>query len=100
MTDLSLDTPTLAPARRGHVAHTRPCIPLPDGSDELEPRRQWAERIGITDRTARKLNLRTTYIGGVAYVPRNASTQQLAENARRRNEPYLGRRPGRKPPTR
>jgi hypothetical protein len=97
MTDLAvdIDTPaTCTSKRKGRTAKERPCIPLPNG-DCLEPRVQWAEGKGITDRTARKLNLKTTYFGGVAYVLRNASTQQLAEHAQHRNEPH--RRHGRKP---
>jgi hypothetical protein len=95
MTDISTDMATGCKVR---APRRRPCIQLPDG-DELVPRQQFASEIGITDRTARKLNLRTTFIGGVAYVPRNASKEQLAEGARRRNEPHVGRRSGRKTAT-
>jgi hypothetical protein len=97
MTDL--DTTTAPAGYKVRAPRERPCIPLPNG-DVLEPRRQLAASIGVTDRTARKLNLKTTYIGGVAYVPRNASLQQLAEDARHRSEPYGGGRRGRKSTTR
>jgi hypothetical protein len=73
------------------LAKERPRIPLPDG-DFLEPRRQWAEGIGITDRSARKLNLPTTYVANVAYVPHNASLQVIAERVRRPNQPPTKRR--------
>ena len=96
MSDLSTNTAMSAPARK-HAAHTRPCIELPNG-EVAEPRRQFAENtVGATDRTVRKWDLPTLYVAGVAYILRNASLAMLAERARRRNEPYLHRRPGRKP---
>jgi len=88
MTDLSPDD-ACSPTRR--YAKARPRIPLP-GGDYLLPRCQWAEAIGITDRTARKLDLPTVYVGGVAYVPHNASTQRIADQLKVRNEPPPRRR--------
>jgi hypothetical protein len=56
-------------------------IDLPDG-DTLVRREDFAkETIGVSDRTARRLNLPTTYVGGQPYVKQNASLQVLAEKA-------------------
>jgi len=97
LTDLTLDT--LAVARRPK-AKSRPRIQLPNG-DELVPRQQFADEVGFTDRTARKLNLPTTYIANTAYVLRNASLAILAARVQSRNdgEPQKQRRPGRKTAT-
>ena len=69
MSDLSIDT---FPATRR--ASERPRIPLANG-DFLEPRRQWAGGVGVSDKTASRMNLPTAYIGNVAYVLHNASTE-------------------------
>jgi hypothetical protein len=66
-------------------------ITLPNG-DVLTPRNKFAESIGLADDTVRKLNLPTTYIGNVAYVPRDASLKEIAARAKRRNEPPARRR--------
>jgi hypothetical protein len=58
----------------------------------LTPRIKFAQSIGLSDDTARKMNLPTTYIGSVAYVPRKASLQEIASRAKRRNEPAKRRR--------
>jgi hypothetical protein len=76
--------------RRGPQARRR--IDLPSG-DYLEPRAEFAERgLGVTDRTAKRMNLPTTYVGGVAYVPHNASLEVVARRVSRRNEPPARRR--------
>ena len=95
VTDLAINTPALT--RRPRTAKSRPRIQLPDG-DELVPRQQFADEVGFTDRTARKLNLPTTYIANTAYVLRNASLAIIAARVQSRNdgEPQR-RRPGRKP---
>jgi hypothetical protein len=97
MSDFAVDTSApRAPKKQRPTAKTRPRIPTADG-DFLEPRQQWAGVVGITDRSARKLNLPTVYIAGVAYVPHRRSTEILVDRAQRRNEPAPHRRPGRKP---
>ena len=68
----------------------RPTIKLAD--DELVPRREFANEIGVTERTTQKMNLPTTYIGGMAYVARKASLQIVAGGVRRRNQPPKRRR--------
>jgi hypothetical protein len=96
MTEIAVDR---SAARLKPRPVARPHIPTADG-DFLEPRQQWAGVVGITDRTARKLNLPTVYIGGVAYVKHHGSTAILVDRAQRRNEPAPHRRPGRRPTAR
>jgi hypothetical protein len=67
-------------------------IALPSG-DVLMLRSLFATSIlRIDPRTAQRMNLPTTYIGGAAYVQRDAALQQLADKVRRKNEPAKGRR--------
>jgi hypothetical protein len=73
------DIPTTT-ARR-----VRPHIQLKN--DILVPRRDFADELGVTDRTCRRLNLPTTYVGNVAHVLRNASLDVIAQTVRRRNQP-------------
>jgi hypothetical protein len=84
VTDIS-PTP-LASLRGPSRKEDRPDIHLPDG-ETLEPRIKFAARVGISDKTAQRLNLPTVFIAAVAYVKRNASLELLASRARRRNEP-------------
>jgi hypothetical protein len=70
---------------------TRPNIELPDG-EILEPRLNFADELGICDKSAQRMNLPTTYVGGVAYVARNASLKIVAERIQRRNQPTRRRR--------
>jgi len=46
----------------------------------------------MCDKTAARMNLPTTYIGGVAYVARGESLKIVAARVRRRNEPPTRRR--------
>jgi hypothetical protein len=80
VSDLSLDTPPTRPRRSR--ADDRPVISLPNGK-ELYPRRQWSKDKGVTERTAKRMNLPTTYISNVAYVLEPDSTEQLAAGVRR-----------------
>ena len=67
-------------------------INLPDG-DYLEPRAKFANQtLGVCDKTVARMNLLTKYISNVAYVPHNASLQEIAKGVRRRNEPLKKRR--------
>jgi hypothetical protein len=63
----------------------RPVIKLPD--DDLVPRRDFASEIGVSDKTAKRLNLPTTYVGNVAYVLRGASLKIIADKVERPNQP-------------
>jgi hypothetical protein len=46
-----------------------------------------ADDLGISDRTARRMNFRTALIGGIAFVPVEESLRDVAARARRRNDP-------------
>jgi hypothetical protein len=77
--------------RKPYTHHRRHHIDI--GHDTLIPRAEFAEKkLGVTDRTARKLKLPTTYIGKVAYVPERASTEIALSNSHRRNQPEKRRR--------
>jgi hypothetical protein len=66
---------------------TRPRIPFPHSNDEGQARADLAAEIGIADRTAARKNWPTFYVGGVAYVMRNATLKLIAAEAKRRHEP-------------
>jgi hypothetical protein len=76
MSDSSPDAGRRGPGRN---------IQLPTG-DTLMPRRQFAEDIGVTDRTARRMDLPTTYIGNVAHVLKNESLRVVADRVSRPNQ--------------
>ena len=57
-----------------------------------KPRTRLADKLGITDRTAARMNWPTAYIAGVAYCPEEESLADIAAGARRRNEPPKHRR--------
>lgn len=83
------DTPTALSPRVRREA--RPSIHLPDG-EVLEPRANFASELGVCDKTAARMNLPTTYVGGTAYVARTASLKIVAERVGRRNQPPQRRR--------
>ena len=67
-------------------------IPLPDG-DVLIPRDTFAASdLHVDDRTVRRMNLPTVYVGGFPYIRRNASLLAVADKAKARNEPAKKRR--------
>jgi hypothetical protein len=69
---------------------TLPQIEIP--GDVLMPRKAFARTVlGISERTAVRLNLPTVYIGGLAHVARNASLNIVAGLVQRRNQPAKGR---------
>ena len=69
-----------------------PEIPLPNG-DTAIPRLDFAHNvIGSCERSVTRMNLPTIYIGGVAYVMRQASLQIISGKATRRNQPTKRRR--------
>lgn len=65
---------------------TRPSIELPDG-EVLQPRCKFVRELGITEKSAVRWDLPTVYIGGIAYLARNASLKIIANRVRRRNQP-------------
>jgi hypothetical protein len=77
-----MSDPAPANARR---SRQRAHIALAD--DVLMPRREFAEDIlGVTDKTAARMNLPTTYVGNVAHVLKNASLRVVESRVRRPNQ--------------
>jgi hypothetical protein len=88
MSDL-ISAPEARRPRRRHVPRR---ISMPDG-EVMELRRQFAEEeLSVCDRTATRMNLPTIYIGGHAYIARNASLRIIADRVQRRNQPAKRRR--------
>ena len=88
MTDIT--TVAQLPPRGRMRREDRPSITLPDGR-VLDPRVKFADDVGLSEKTVTRMNVPTTYIGGVAYVDRGASLKQIGAGVKRRNEP-AGRR--------
>ena len=82
--------------RKSKPLKSLPDIPIP-GGDVLTPRRKLAVEWGISDKTASRMNLPTTYVGNTAYVPRDASVKILAAGISRKNQPPRHRRATRPP---
>jgi hypothetical protein len=51
-----------------------------------DSRKKLAAELGICDASLKRMNVPTTYIGGVAYVCREESLREISSRARRRNE--------------
>jgi hypothetical protein len=69
---------------------TLPEIEIP--GDKLIPRKRFAhDKVGVCERTVVRMNLPTTYIGGIAFVPENASLKIVADSVTRRNQPQKRR---------
>ena len=87
MSDLSPDT-----SQSHRSKHHRPItIELPNGR-VLEQRAHFADDLGVTDKTVKRLNAPTTYIGNVAYVDRRAALEVLAARIKHRNQTPTKRR--------
>jgi hypothetical protein len=84
-------TPDIVTQKKRRGPQPRRRIDLPDG-DYLEPRSEFAAGLGVVDRTAARMNLPTTYIGGVAYVRHQKSLNDVAARVQRRNQPPRHRR--------
>jgi hypothetical protein len=82
MTDIPTTPATAASRPRQRV----PEIQLP-GGDVLVPRADFVGKLGVCERTAKRWDLPTTYIGGVAFVQRDASLRIIASTVHRRNQP-------------
>ncbi len=88
----NLDEPSTATPRRHRLRCLLDSISLPDG-EVLVPRATFARSlVGISDRTANRMNLPTVYISGTPYVKRDASLRILADKAQRKNQPRKPRR--------
>jgi hypothetical protein len=74
------------------TSRTRPRPTLQIDGNTWKPRDAFAIDLGVSEKTAQRLNLRTMYVGGVAYVPVEESLREIAARARRRNEPPRHRR--------
>jgi hypothetical protein len=69
----------------------RPDIILPNGK-VLSPRAKFArDYLNVNDKTAQRMNLPTAYIGGVAYVDRDASLEMIGDGVRPRKQPMKRR---------
>jgi hypothetical protein len=77
------ETPATTPnkKKRAYHVHKPRRIKLPNG-DTLWPRVEFCRKIDITDRTARNLKLPSVLIGGIAYVPHDASLNVIASRIR------------------
>jgi hypothetical protein len=65
----------------------RPDIILPNGK-VLAPRAKFArDYLSVHDKTVARMNLPTTYVGGVAHVDRDASLEMIGDGVRSRKQP-------------
>jgi len=81
------DVKEIIPRPRRHLSE----IKLPN--DTAIPRIDFAHnRLGVSEKTAARLNLPTIYVAGIAYVLLNASLKIVADKATRRNQPAKRRR--------
>jgi hypothetical protein len=69
----------------------RPDIKLPNGKI-LKPRARFADEVGVSERTIRRLNPPTALIAGVAYVESDGTLQLIADTVKRPNQPARRRR--------
>ena len=93
MTDtVEIDTNKVAAPRRARQTRdTRPDIILP--GEILRPRARFArENVYTCEKSVARMNLPTSYIGGIAHIAVNAAMKIYAERIKRRNEPVKHRR--------
>jgi hypothetical protein len=84
------DTSTKEIVRRPRRTLAQIKIP---GGDTLVPREAFAhDVIGVCERTAARMNLPTTYVGGIAFVAHDASLKIVANLVKRRNPAPVKRR--------
>jgi hypothetical protein len=79
------------------VSHTRTYRPRPRPDltirgEVWKPRANIADMVGFSDRTASRMNWRTSYIAGVAYCPEEESLASLIDQSSRRHKPAKHRR--------
>jgi hypothetical protein len=68
-------------------------IEMPDG-DPLVYRPHFAKtKLDVDDRTARRYNFETVYVGGHPYIRQNKSLKALADRAQSRRQTPKRRRP-------
>jgi hypothetical protein len=86
MSDVEVAT-AAARAPRSRVRQPKTNLPAIEIAGETwKPRKDFAADIGVCDATAKRLNLRTVLVGGVAYVNVKDGLREIAGRARRRNE--------------
>jgi len=85
------DNDSTATAPRRFKREHRPDIALPNGK-KLQPRRHFADEIGVSERTVKRLNPPTTYVGNVAYIEPDATVQLIADTLKRKNQPIKQRK--------
>jgi hypothetical protein len=81
MTDQNPETPRVARGRPRRL-HPRHRIHLPSG-DFLQARSELAAELGVNPRSLVRLNLPTTFVGGVAYHPHDECLDVIAARIRR-----------------
>jgi hypothetical protein len=87
---MSTDTDTKVPPQLGGP-HKRggprtPLLEIPIAGDILMRRELFARTVlGVSERTAARMGLPTTYIAGLTYVARAASLKVVADKLQRRN---------------
>ena len=84
-----IDTQARRPRGRPPALTTE--FDLPNG-DKLIPRAEFARRLGISDRTARRMDFDTVYVRNTPYLKQNESMQKIADSARPRNVPAKSKR--------
>jgi hypothetical protein len=86
MSDVEVVT-AAARASRSKVRQPKTDLPsIEIDGQTWQPRKNFAAGLGVCDTTVKRLNLRTVYLGGVAYVPVAEGLREIAGRARRRNE--------------
>jgi hypothetical protein len=82
MTELSpTDPPRASRVRRKHTGRR---IKMPNG-DQMWPRKELAEdELGITEKSLKRQNPPTTYLGGVAYCPHDETIKRVVTDRIRR----------------
>jgi hypothetical protein len=82
---------TLTTRRPRPTRHTRPDIILPNGKI-LRPRVRIAEEAGLCEKTVARMNLPTTYVGGVAYGIPDDMLKTIGDSLKSKNQPPKKRR--------
>src|SRR5271165_1019942 len=83
MSDDSLITPRL----RRFTRETRPDITLPNGKKLTLSARFAEKNVGVSDRSIRRLNPPTVYVGNCAYIDPEVVLQLIADGLQRRHQP-------------
>jgi hypothetical protein len=89
-TDTSV-TDSLPRRERRFQATQRPTITLPDGRI-LKPRARIAADLGVSERTIRRMNADTVFIGNVAYITEKSVLEIITGTIKRKNQPPRTRR--------